>query len=317
MKILITGGGLIGSHAAWALSEKGHDVCIVDRYDVEAYVQFVVGRQTRVLNSDVTNRESLENVLSNEKPTCVVHTAGLMTESFERNAWIGLATNVVASIGLAKMCRDLGVARFVFASSLAVYDFADSNVRLSEQSPKTRADEYGLAKLYVEDVLRTLVTESFRIINLRFAGVFGFGPHHGGAWMSRKLQGLASQLLTADAATELVLESFGWNEYLYAEDAGSAVALAIEHAASCEGDTFNVGSSRVVSPNELSECFRKCFPGSRMLVRPIDSVALLPEFLLRKLPLDLALVQRQLKYFPAFSDFYSALAAMKAKMQCA
>ena len=123
-KVLVTGGaGFIGSHIVDRLLEKGVKVRVLDDLstgDKNNLVQHESNDGFEFVLGDIRDYDVVEKAV--EGVDAVVHQAALVsvTKSVE-NPLVSNGINVVGSLNLLKASVDLGVKRFVFASSCAVY----------------------------------------------------------------------------------------------------------------------------------------------------------------------------------------------------
>jgi nucleoside-diphosphate-sugar epimerase len=91
----------------------------------------------------------------------VVHLAALVHEAglAAKGRWLEYRrVNVDGTLVLARACRQAGVRRFVFVSSIAVYGRAAD--RVDEHTPTRCEDDYGRSKLEAEDALRAELSGS-------------------------------------------------------------------------------------------------------------------------------------------------------------
>lgn len=103
----------------------------------------------------------------------VVHLAAIsndpMGDRFERQTE---AINLAASLELARLARDAGVGRFVFASSCSIYGAAGDGAR-SEDDELRPLTAYARSKVAMEQGLEALASERFVVTALRFATACG------------------------------------------------------------------------------------------------------------------------------------------------
>ena len=183
--ILVTGGaGYIGSHAALALLEAGHEVLVLDNLSNSSEVALqrveqLAGRPLNFVQGDVRNRALLKALFASYPIKAVMHFAGLKAvgESV-REPLRYYETNVGGSIALCQAMADAGVFRLVFSSSATVYGEA-SLMPISEDCPLgVPTNPYGQSKLMAENVLRGLAESDPRwsIGLLRYFNPIGAHP---------------------------------------------------------------------------------------------------------------------------------------------
>ena len=155
--ILVTGAaGLIGSQVCVSLQHRGNAVTrLVHRSSVDTSI----GIPT--LTGDV--RTVICRDIERVSPDVVIHCAGYkhaVAHGDDRCAEM-FALNVDGSLNLAKACRQAGVKRFVFLSSVkAVSEHSGSDGPLRHDSRLKPASAYGESKAQAEDGLRRVVNGS-------------------------------------------------------------------------------------------------------------------------------------------------------------
>lgn len=151
MNVFVTGGaGYIGSVAAQALLEAGHQVTVYDSL-VSGHRGAVPDGAT-FIHADLSDREALAAAIGTGAFEAIMHFAAFI-EAGESMTDPGkyFHNNLALSVGLIEACAQAGIRRFVFSSSAAVY--ASSDAPLSEDAPLGPASVYGQTKLMIEQVL--------------------------------------------------------------------------------------------------------------------------------------------------------------------
>ncbi len=166
-----------------------------------------------------------------------------------------------ASVRLARLARDAGVRRFLYASTCSVYGAAGEDW-LDETSPTGPVSLYAESNLESEALLAEhLNGHGPERVLLRFATVFGASP--------RMRFDLVVNLLTARALRERILEVHGgeqWRPQVHVDDVASALLLALDHPAAA-GRTYNVGSDALnLRIGELAHEIAARFPQARLTV---------------------------------------------------
>src|SRR6266508_6404085 len=135
MRVLITGAGLIGTHTARELLERGDEVTFFDFAPKPDYIRRVTGRDLPVIRGDIRDLAALVDAFQQVRPECVIHLAASMGEANINNVYAGFQVNLVATINVAEAVRLVGVRRLVHASTQAVYAGEDPKDLLREDSP--------------------------------------------------------------------------------------------------------------------------------------------------------------------------------------
>jgi UDP-glucose 4-epimerase len=151
MNIFLTGGaGYLGSAAAKILLQNEHRVTVFD--SLVTGHRAAVPETARFIHADLADHTALESALRSEPFDAVMHFAAFIEagESMQ-NPGKYFHNNLVLSLGLMEISHRVGVPRFVFSSSAAVY--ASSDESLTEESPLGPANVYGQTKLMIEQAL--------------------------------------------------------------------------------------------------------------------------------------------------------------------
>ncbi len=181
MKVLVTGGaGYIGSHTCLELIRAGHEPVVVDNFsnskpEALARVRALAGREVRVHEFDVRDRDELSHVFYLEQPEAVIHFAGLKAVGEAMaDPWRYYDNNLGSTLALVDAMREAGVRRLVFSSSATVYGIPEA-VPLTETAPLNAINPYGRSKLMIEDMLRDLAQAdpTWQVVLLRYFNPVG------------------------------------------------------------------------------------------------------------------------------------------------
>ena len=161
MKTLLTGGaGYIGSHTAVAMLEAGHEVAVVDNYynsspEAIRRVEQITGKTIALYEADVADKAKMSEILSIEKPDCIIHFAGLKAvgESVVKPTEY-YRNNIDTTLTLLECMKEQGLTNIVFSSSATVYG-EDNIPPFLETMPKGACtNPYGWTKWMQEQILR-------------------------------------------------------------------------------------------------------------------------------------------------------------------
>jgi nucleoside-diphosphate-sugar epimerase len=238
MHVLVTGGGgYIGLELCRVLLERGDTVRVVDRFffgdgPLRALADRSGGRLTFV-TGDVREIDPawLDGIDG------VSHLAGLSNDpTAEYNPDANWQMNALATERLGEVCKQRGIARFVFGSSASIYDGIGEGM-FDELTPVAARGAYSLSKKYAEDALLRLDGNGFAPTILRQGTVYGWSP--------RMRFDLVVNTFVKDAATagKLYLHGGGWQwrPLVDVSDVARAHELCL-HAPldSVGGEIFNV-----------------------------------------------------------------------------
>ncbi|MGE5219525.1 MAG: NAD-dependent epimerase/dehydratase family protein [Chloroflexota bacterium] len=257
MRVLITGAGLIGTHTARELSERGDEVTFFDFAPRPDYIRQVTGRNLPVIRGDIRDLAALVDAFQRIRPECVIHLAASVGEANIDNVYAGFQVNLVAAINVAEAARLMGVRRLLHASTQALYVGEDPRELLHEDSPlDSRARVYNASKLGCEHVLRTYAARhGIELALLRFAGVYGYHSVAGGP-------GVAVQKAVWDAMAGKPVELTVYEsvDFIYAKDLANGIALAA-HTSPLPHQAYNLGSGALTTVDDVEAVLKTIFPG--------------------------------------------------------
>src|SRR5271166_252936 len=254
MRILVTGGaGFIGSHLSERLLRDGHSLTIVDnlndfyspavkRANLEAVRR--AGPVT-VHEADICDEGKMFAIGREQKPDGIVHLAARagVRPSLE-NPLLYEHVNVRGTTVLLEMARQLGVPKFVFASSSSVYGVA-SRVPFTEDDPlNCPISPYAATKIAGEKICFTYShLYKIRTVCLRFFTVYG----------ARQRPDLAihkfTRLITEGKPIPVFGDGSSGRDYTFYTDTIEGVMAALFY--DCPFDVFNLGNSHPVDLNTL------------------------------------------------------------------
>ena len=262
MKVMVTGErGYIGAVLMPILKEKGYEVVgydsgyfsenLLEQFD-EDYLK--ITKDIR----DIT-REDLKGV------NAIIHLAGLSNDPLgEFSPELTEDINCHGTTRLAEMAKDVGVSRFVYASSQSMYGISDTCNELDEDdSEKNPVTAYAIAKWNAEQQLHSMSTDDFVVTSLRPSTVFGASP--------RLRCDIVFNNLVACAYTtgiiEIMSDGSPWRPVVHIKDVCSAFIAGLEApAASVSGRAFNVGiPDGNFTVRDIAEAAQRSVPGSELI----------------------------------------------------
>ncbi len=171
--ILITGGaGFIGSHLADAFLARGWRVSVIDNLSTGSREN--VDRRVTLIEADLREPTTMR-FLDELRPDVISHQAAQADVRVSvSDPAADAETNVLASVRLLQKALELGVKRFLFASSGGAIYGEPVEVPQTEAHPTAPLSPYGCAKLAVEHYLHYFtVVHGLAATALRYANVYG------------------------------------------------------------------------------------------------------------------------------------------------
>ncbi|HNB51059.1 MAG TPA: SDR family oxidoreductase [Anaerolineales bacterium] len=265
MRVLLTGHhGYVGSVMAPLLINAGHEVVGVDTF---LYEGSTFGPETKTPGLTEIRKDVREIEIKDlDGIQAVIHLAALSNDPLsDINPALTYDINHQASVRLAKLAKEAGIQRFIFASSCSNYGAAgdDYMVETSEVNPITA---YGKSKVYTEIDVAKIADDTFSPTFMRSATAYGLSP--------RLRFDLVVNNLTAWAFTtgKVLLKSDGtpWRPLVHVEDMSRAFMAALQAPREVvHNQTFNVGQTKEnYRIRDLAEIVSEVVPGSQVEFAP-------------------------------------------------
>lgn len=251
MRIVVTGGaGFIGSHVVDAFLDRGDEVLVVD--DLSSGKRENVDSRAELVEIGIESSE-IRNVFAQFRPDALCHHAAQIDvrRSVADPAY-DAEINIVASLKLFEICRELGTRRILFASTGGAI-YGEQDVFPAPETHRERpVSPYGVAKLSVERYLHFYAVEhGFRSTVLRYANVYG--PRQNPFGEAGVVAIFAHKLLHDEAPT-IYGRGEQTRDFVYVGDVAAANRLALERDLSGE---FNVGTGVETTINALYDTMRR------------------------------------------------------------
>lgn len=177
---VIGGSGFLGSHVADALSAAGHQVCIYDRRP-----SLWLNGDQEMMTGDLLDLDRLSAAIAGAEYVYNFAALADLNEALSKPLET-VRVNVLGNANVLEACRQSGVRRFIYASTVYVYSREGSFYRCSKQSAEHYVEEYQSAYGLDYTVLRygslygprsdrtnglwRIVNEALKTGKIRYAG---------------------------------------------------------------------------------------------------------------------------------------------------
>jgi UDP-glucose 4-epimerase len=252
MRVLVTGGaGFIGSHLVDRLINDGCSVRVIDDLStgkLDNIAEHVESGKVEFVKGDIRDLALLKRCV--DEVDGVVHLAAQISVPFSvLNPQLTFGINEAGTLKLLKTCVRAKVRRFVLASTCAVYG-EPVYLPVDEKHPVQPISPYAESKLGAERHCFAAFRDcGLETAVLRFFNVYG--PRQG----VNDYSGVITKFLDR-CRRSLPLLVFGdgtqTRDFVNVSDVVSTLMLALQRDAAA-GETFNVGTGKAVSIEQLAE----------------------------------------------------------------
>src|SRR5262245_24294381 len=258
--VLVTGGaGYVGSHAAKALRQAGHEVVVYD--DLSAGHR-AAALGARLIEGNIADVAAVRRALRETGATAVMHFAAwLVVPDSVKDPAGYYRNNVIGTLGTLEAMAAEGCRHFVFSSTCAVYgEPVETPIR--ETHPNNPINAYGQSKLVIEHALPHFERAyGIRSIRLRYFNAAGADPDGElGEDHAPEIHVIPRSLEAVRGGTPL--DIFGEDyptpdgtclrDYIHVVDLADAHLRALDWLArGGASGTYNVGTERPTSVKEV------------------------------------------------------------------
>ena len=255
MRVLVTGHkGYIGTVLVPLLQSHGHTVLGIDS---DLYRNSTYGTAPEPVD------EIIKDVRDIEKPDlegvdAIVSLAALSNDVLgDLNPDVTYEINHRASVRLAEMAIDLGIQRYVFASSCSMYGAAGDSI-LDESAEFNPVTAYATSKVWVERDVSQMASDNFSPVFMRNSTAYGVSPR---IRFDVVLNNLSAWAYTTG---KILMKSDGtpWRPLVHIEDISRGVLAALESPReTVHNQAFNVGRNEEnYQVRDLADFVRKTIP---------------------------------------------------------
>lgn len=270
MKILVTGNmGYVGPAVVDRLRRAYPEACLIG-VDMGYFAHCLSGASAfpeRHLDTQVVSDVRTLAAAMLEGVDAIVHLPAIsndpMGHAFEE---VTGEINQHASVRLARLAKQMGVRRFVFASSCSMYGFAEGGAR-SETDAINPLTAYARSKAGTERELAQLASDDFVVTSLRFATACGMSER---LRLDLVLNDFVAGAIVSGRVT-ILSDGTPWRPLIHVTDMARAIEWAVARDAGTSGAflAVNTGSDewnyQVLG---LAEAVARVIPGVRVSVNP-------------------------------------------------
>ena len=245
--VLITGGaGYIGSLLTSELLRQNYRVTLLDSllFGGESILPFMSHPNFHFIKSDVTEHRAIRDAVKKDwgKPDAVIHLAGIV--GFPACQAVGKQVawkyNFDATKLVFEQSTDLGVERFVFASTYSNYGLSEDGKPVTEETPLNPQSLYAETKIAGEEYLLSQKDSPCAPLLFRFATLYGLSPR-------TRFDLIVNQfVLEAFTKRQLIIYQRGYSRsFVHIRDVVRGVIMGLEAEQSkIRGQVFNLGTDK-------------------------------------------------------------------------
>ena len=236
-KIIVTGhNGFIGPHLVNFLKESGYFVKGIDTNyfnDDCKFSNYTSPHEEVIKDVRLIDESDLEGAYA------ICHLAGLSNDPMGAlNTKLTGDINHLASVKIAKLCKKVGVEKYIFSSSCSMYGISDGSKAIDETADFAPLTAYAESKVETEKDVQSLKSDDFCVTFLRNATAYGLSPKLRLDLVVNNLVGWA----TVYSKIKILSDGSPWRPLVHCEDIARAFIAVIESdCQTVNGQAYNVG----------------------------------------------------------------------------
>lgn len=148
--------------------------------------------------------------------------------------------NFQSAIKIAKLAKNNGITKFIYASSCSMYGFTKNLIK-SEKSKLNPLTDYAKSKVKAEKKLKNLTTNKFKVISLRFATACGFSEN-------MRLDLVLNDFVASAISTKevkVLSDGSPWRPLIHIKDMARAINWALDENKVSNFLAINAGSNNM------------------------------------------------------------------------
>jgi len=253
-RVIVTGGaGFIGAHLSRRLLSEGYKVTVLDNLFTGKKENIPQGAD--FIKIDL-GKETARSILGKIRGDAIFHLAGQSSgEASFVDPLYDFRSHVASTFRLLDWCKNKGIPRFLYASSMSVYGDPDY-LPLDEKHPLRPKTFYAAGKIAAEAYIKLYQGLGINTTILRLFSVYGPGQN-----LENKMQGMVSIYLSymlENAPLVIRGSRERFRDFVYIDDVIDAW-LACFNNPIAYGKIYNVGSGERTKVKDLIICLKAIF----------------------------------------------------------
>jgi UDP-glucose 4-epimerase len=253
MKILLTGGaGFVGSNVYKYLSEKNHNITVMDNMKTGFITN--LPKNVKLINIDCSD----ENILNiNETFDCIIHIAGQASkEGSFHDVFNDLNSNTKSTLVLLEFAKKIKCMRFIFISTVCIYG-GTSNPGIYNEECSVNYDTFYSIHKHTSEKYLDLYKKHYNIDYTIFRLFTCYGE---GQDLSNSKKGMVgiylSQFLNNKDNIIVKGSTERYRDFIYVGDVAKIIEESLVNI-KFYNNIFNLGSGKKTTIKELLNIMKK------------------------------------------------------------
>lgn len=237
------------------LIAEGSEVTVLDNFDTGKLDNVSGHKDLRIVKGDIRDYALIRHTV--EDVDAVFHEAALVSIVLSvKNPLVANEINVTGTLNLLKASSDLGVKRFIYASSAAAYGNT-SAPRKKEDMPLDPASPYGMSKLAAEKYTKIFYElYGLETVSLRYFNVYGSRQRFDEKWAYGGVISIFLDRLLKNMPPVIHGDGEQTRDFVYVKDVVEANMLALKTSGAA-GEVFNIGTGKRITVNKVAQLLKQ------------------------------------------------------------
>ena len=248
--VIVTGGcGFIGSHLVDRLVDN-YNVYVIDDESAESNDIFHKNNKAIYFKIDILDSAKIDSSILENTKTIFHLAAESRIGPAIKNPTKATTTNVMGTVKLLELCRAYNIERFIYSSTSSVYGLTDK-LPTDESCEIDCLNPYASTKFCGEEMVR-VYTKLYGIDSCIFRYFNVFGERSPTKGIYAPVIGIFLNQLKNNTPLTIVGDGEQRRDFVHVYDIVQANILACNYKENINGNTFNVGSGKNHSMNEIA-----------------------------------------------------------------